>query len=368
MGTVLAGTNATATQFNDVVYLNNYIMNGNFNIWQRGTTSTNPADAAFIADRWHVSRDADGGTLPTNTIHSQQTLTAGDIPNSFYYYRINPDGAGSGFGTNAQYVIRQKIEHGTRLLAGASRKATLTFYARASVVSKKLGVGMFQNYGTTGSPSSAETLTGTSITLSTSWVKYSHTFTLNTLVGKTFGTDNNDYLMPVFGVMWGTTYGSNTFGGAAASTFDGSGTIDIAQVQLTIGDTSMEYKPLPYEWELRQCQRYCYVIDTDALAAGLNGVVGFGTAGTGTTAYILLNLPVSIRAYPTLTVTADQWALWDGFSGAHDVTSLTLVGANYTAPNTILLNASIAGGLTQYRTYYLTADGTARLLILEAEL
>lgn len=39
------------------------IINGNFDVWQRGTSLTNPASGAFLADRWAYVVSADSGTL-----------------------------------------------------------------------------------------------------------------------------------------------------------------------------------------------------------------------------------------------------------------------------------------------------------------
>ena len=54
----------------------NKIINGNFNIWQRGTTFSSPANEAYTADRFNITYD---GTGATRTI-SQQAFTAGAAP------------------------------------------------------------------------------------------------------------------------------------------------------------------------------------------------------------------------------------------------------------------------------------------------
>lgn len=231
------------------------IINGNFDIWQRATSMTNPVSNSIAADRWRLSF-ANSGTLPTTIIHSRQALTPGDIPNSFYHYRIAPNGAGSGFATGNFYNIQQPIEHGVRFLAGAGKKVTISFYAKSDIAGKKLGIGLQQEYGTGGSPSGNDVLTGQVVTLTNAWVKYTATINLSTLVGKTFGTNDDDVLRLFFFLMWGATIGSSYLSGAAAETFGGSGNIDIAQVQVCAGDTALTFQPMSYEEQLRKCYRY----------------------------------------------------------------------------------------------------------------
>lgn len=231
------------------------IMNGNFDVWQRGTSvATADVTSTFQADRWYDYPSKDGGTLPTLT-RSRQLHTSGDIANSFYFSRLATNGAGTSLGVNSYHQYAQKIEHATRLLCGASKKVTVSYWARSSIAGKKIGLCLVQNYGTTGSPTSEEIITGTAQTLTSSWVKYTSTFTTNTLVGKTFGTDNNDSLRVIFNVMWGDTIG-DAFGLTGAETYVGAGDIDIAQVQLCVGDVALPFQPKSYEEELGQCLRY----------------------------------------------------------------------------------------------------------------
>lgn len=229
------------------------IMNGNFDIWQRGT-SVALADAtqSYQADRWFDVPVDDGGTLPTLT-RSRQLLTSGDIANSFFYTRLATNGAGTSLGNGSYHEFSQKIENGTRNLCGLNKNVTLSFYARSSIANKKIGVYLAQVYGTGGSPSSAEIINGTNWTLTSTWTKYEYTFTTNTLVGKTFGTNYDDYLTVSFFNMWGSTY-QDRVGASTTETYVGSGNIDIAQVQLNAGDEALEFNPKSYEEELRACQ------------------------------------------------------------------------------------------------------------------
>lgn len=233
------------------------IMNGNFDVWQRGT-SVALADVtkAFQADRFHDYIDKNGGTLPTLT-RSRQLLTSGDIANAFYYTNLATNGAGTSLGTSSYHRYSEFIENGVRNLCGLNKKVTVSFWAKSDIANKRICPTLTQNYGTTGSPTTAEKILGTPITLTSTWTKYTATFTTNTLVGKTFGTDLNDYLALNIFTMWGTVIGNTDVqASVTAETYVGAGYIAIAQVQICSGDVALPFQPKSYEEELRACQRY----------------------------------------------------------------------------------------------------------------
>jgi hypothetical protein len=126
---------------------------------------------------------------------------------SFYYYRITPSAAGSAYGANSLQWLSQRIEHGTRFLCGAGKKVTISFVANSNISGKKLGVWIRQNYGTGGSPSAAEVINGSSVSLTSSLTRYTFTFNLNTLSGKSFGTNDDDFLEIAISYQWGRHLG-----------------------------------------------------------------------------------------------------------------------------------------------------------------
>jgi len=297
------------------------IINDNFDRWQRGTSFTNPSTNAYTADRYFVSYSADGGILPANIIHSRQILTSGDIPNSYYFYRINVDSAGSGFGINSIYRIVQKIENGTKLLCGLNKKLTLSFWARSSITNKKLGIIFTQDYGTGGSPSTLETITGQTFAITSTWTKYTCTITTNTLAGKTFGTDNNDNFRVQIVSLWGTSIAS-LVGDTVAETFVGAGNIDIAQVQLCAGDVALQFAPKSFGEELLACQRYCYQIDPLIQLPS--------TSYTTNDIYFWLpvNVPMRIAPTPVFGVEGTDWQLITPSGTVQTGFSLTLVSSS----------------------------------------
>lgn len=281
------------------------IINGNFDIWQRGTSFTNPTHGLYTADRWLTYLTANGGSHPANVIHSQQLVTPGDIFGAKNHYRVSVDGIGSALGDDSYYQLRQKIEHGSKYLAGAGKKITVSFWAKSNIVGKKLGVYIGQTYGSGGSPSAAENIAGDKFTLSTTWQKFTHTFTLNTLAGKTFGTSDNDNIPLAFVLQWGINM-APFVNDTVAEGWRGAGTIDIAQVQVCAGDKSLDFIPKSFGDELRSCKRYFHSIKVSNASTLLTSVLSVATEQD-----FVCHLPVDMRTNPTVTLSGSRGTDWD---------------------------------------------------------
>jgi hypothetical protein len=339
------------------------IQNANFQVAQKVTSQALPSPAVtYTLDRWSDRIMPDSGTMPATCTRSQVALTPGELPGSFFLSRLTVNGAGSGFGVNAGHQMEQKIEHGTRFLAGDGKKVTVSFYARSSIANKKLGVNIIQQYGTGGSPTSNEVIAATVIPLTSTLTKYTVTLTLNTLALKTFGTANDDVLRLQFWYMWGTTVGT-TQGLGAAETYVGSGTIDIAQVQVCSGDVALPFQPISYVRDLIECQRFCFVPET----SNTSNAIGFGTGITTTRVDVFVKLPVTMRIVPQLTATAADWTVGDVVNAPIDVSAISLV-AGCQSMDMARVKCDVAAGITVYRPYQLTVDGTAgRKIVFDAE-
>lgn len=230
------------------------LINGNFDVWQRGTSFTIPAASQrlFTADRWNMDQDAAVNLART---FSRQQLSSGELLGSYYYLRANVIGAGTGYTTTSYARTMQGIEYGTRYLCGAGKRVTISFWARSSIAGKRIAVCLGQQYGTGGSPTGEETVGGATFTLTSSWAKYNVTISTNTLAGKTFGTNNDDQLVLQIWYAWGSAF-LGLLGAPSAETWGGSGNVDIAQVQVNAGDTALPFPPRSYAEELALCQRY----------------------------------------------------------------------------------------------------------------
>lgn len=222
--------------------LRNKLLNGNFDIWQRGTTNTSTDTFGFLADRW--GRGVTGSSIS----QSRQLFTVGQtaVPNNpaAYWEGVVTSSAGA---SNYAYLY-QAIEN-VRTLSGQS--AVLTFWAKADAA-RNMAVEFFQLFGTGGSPSS--TVYGIGVTtcaLTTSWQKFTVSVTVPSVSGKTLGSNNDDRFAVVFWFDAGSSFNTRT-----NSLGQQSGTFSIAQVQLEQGTAATSFEQRPPSVEVPMCQRY----------------------------------------------------------------------------------------------------------------
>ena len=224
----------------------NYVINGDFDIWQRSTSQTSSGYGSV--DRWTNTHS--GSTKTT----SRQTFTVGqtDVPNNPTYFArtvVTTNSASNGFVANSQ-----RIESVSTL---AGKTATLTFYAKADSA-KNIALEPRQDFGTGGSPSAGVSGPVTTINLTTSWQKFSFTIAVPSITGKTIGTDSNDFLQLIFWLDAGSDFNSRT-----NSLGNQSGTFDFAHVSFVEGDATGIADPFEqrsYGEELALCQRYYQLV------------------------------------------------------------------------------------------------------------
>ena len=248
------GTTALLASINSgpLAGMRNRIINGNFDIWQRGTSFT---ANEYGADRWIHGRV---GTTHTAT---RQAFTLGqtDVPGEPEYFCRTVVSSVAGAGNYA--LLQQRIED-VRTFAG--QQVTVSFWAKADA-SKPIAVELQQRFGTGGSPSAQVTAIGvTKTTLSTSWQKITVTATVPSISGKTIGTNGDDYLALDIWFEAGSNWNART-----DSLGQQSGTFDIAQVQIEPGPVATPFERRPIGTELALCQRYYEKLTGSINAAGI---------------------------------------------------------------------------------------------------
>lgn len=202
----------------------NLIINGGFDVWQRGISFTDVNDV-YTADRMYVV--AGGGTTGDNV--TQQTFTVGqtDVPGEpTYFFRFT---AGS---TSSNKVVSHRIED---VRTGAGQTVTLSFWGKASTAHSST-IELGQNFGSGGS--SQVVPASQSYSLTTSWQKFTFNIVLPSISGKTIGTSSYLYISFIRSL--------------PASNVD----IDIAQMQLEVGEIATPFEHRSYGEELALCQRY----------------------------------------------------------------------------------------------------------------
>ena len=217
----------------------NKIINGDFNINQR-SFSTTSTSAIYGFDRWKIS--AGTGTFT----YSAQTFTTGTAPVAGYegvnFARLVTSGQTS---TSGYAGLQQPIED---VRVFANQTVTLSFWAKASSGTPKVQPTLEQIFGTSGS--AGVQIAGTSVTISTSWARYSVTMNVPSISGKTIGVNNT--LQVQLYTSLGTDY--PTYGNIGVQ----SATIDFWGVQIESGSVATAFQTATgtFQGELAACRRY----------------------------------------------------------------------------------------------------------------
>jgi hypothetical protein len=258
----------------------NRTINGNFDIWQRGTSFTG---SEYTADRWINTR------VGTTHTASRQGFTPGEnsVANEPTYYcrTIVTSVAGA---SNLSY-LEQRIED-VRTFAG--QQVTISLWARVDAT-KNISVELEQVFGTGGSPSaSVQSIGVTKVSIGTSWQKVTVTATVPSISGKTLGSNNDHHLK--LGIWFDA---GSDFNARTDSLGQQSGTFDIAQVQIEPGAVATPFEQRPIGTELALCQRYFYrVADTNITLAP--------PSITDPNSFGFVTFPVTMRAHPTTNISS----------------------------------------------------------------
>lgn len=309
----------------------NPIINGDFKIWQRGTSFTFSSSDAYTADRFLVSAGS-GGTVTV----SQQTFTPGAAPVSGYEGSTYLQAAYSVSGTGC--YIYQKIED---VRAFAGQTVTVSFWARITSGTKtNCFVDVVQNFGSGGSATAVSNSTDPNFTLTTTWTRFTQVVPVASISGKTIGTSS--FLYPR--IQYGTS---------------GTSTFQFWGVQVEAGSSATTFQTASgsIQGELALAQRY-YWRATGATVGWLIGTSSTAFEGS-------FQMPVTFRS----SASSIEWSsmrLSDGTT-ATNATAITLNAGNTTATNTYV-TGTVASGLTQYRPYILNAANSSAYIGFSAEL
>ena len=232
----------------------NLVINGGFEIWQRGLSWNSFNSTRYTADRW-LQYAAGGSTI---TVTRQQFTTGQkEVPgNPKYYYRMDntpdPD--------STWLELFHRIEDVRRF---SDVPVTLSFWMRANKPQHDLidRINVSQNFGTSGS--SLVTVTSPKFNISTQWQKYEFTFDLPSIAGKTINV--NSFLQ----IHWIRP------SAVAADTY-----YDLAQVQLEYGRGATPFEQRSYGEEFNLCERYYQLYGGLGNASGEHGTSEYNGGNT----------------------------------------------------------------------------------------
>jgi hypothetical protein len=321
-------TNRVTTVENTRPLSNNYIINGGFDIWQRGT-SLNTGAFTYRADRFLVDQN----------VTSERST---DVPSGAgvgYSMQISAGAGAAG--------IRQAIElPGTSIAGEFSNDTTWTisFYAK-SATARDLSVSASFRAGIVGT--AAKTVMPSVVigTTQSSWARFSHTFTIPS----------------------GSISSANCLAFVINAAAGASSDVYFTGVQLEVGSVATPFRrnANSIQGELAACQRYYY----RAVAGVAYGAFGLGFAASGTSVQVQTQYPVSMRTAPTAieTLATSNYVVADGVSRFVCSGSFALDTTQTTNERAIFTISS--SGLTTYRPYAFTANNNvAAYLGFSAEL
>nr|WP_298095948.1 hypothetical protein [uncultured Shinella sp.] len=320
----------------------NKIVNGNFDIWQRGPSQTMSGYGSD--DRW---RNFHSGSTKTS---SRQAFAMGqtDVPGSPAYFSRTIVASVAGAGN---YVIKEQRIEKVSVLAG--KRATLTFYAKADVP-RSIAAELVQQFGAGGAPSAfVPGIGAVKLALTAAWQRFTVVVDIPSIAGKTLGTDGNDCLSVFFWLDAGASFNART-----GNLGQQSGTFDIARVSIVEGDASTEddpFEPRHPAQELALCQRYyekSYELETvPGTASVAAGSISMRAAGSGS---ILHTLRFLTRKRTTPTITSFSGST--GATGMVRNNSTDIAAAPTSVSTTGYRETSLASAAGDNMIWHYSAD------------
>jgi hypothetical protein len=317
----------------------NAIINGGFDIWQRGTSVAIGA-TGYTADRYYLQ------AYNAMTVSRQATGDTTNLPFITYAGRVQRDSGTSG--VNFVYFTQSIESLNSRQFAG--RTVTFSYYARRGAnfsgasnnISGELlsGTGTDQSVlGYTGS----STVVSTNAALTTTWQRF-------TFTGTVPSTSNE----------LGFYIGYTPSGTAGANDW-----FEITGIQLEVGSVATQFTRAggTIQGELAACQRYYY------RTSGSNAysLLGSGYAKSSTAADGIISFPVTMRTTPTVFANGSLYVEDSGAAGS--VTSTATYGNAST--NNVKINLTGLTGVapTAHRPCLIyTNNNSSSYISAEAEL
>ncbi len=316
---------------------NNMLINGNFDVWQRGTTFTQNDDL-YIADRWNALQEANSSwTFARDT----------DVPTSGSKYALKASNATA----NNQCAIVQILE-GADAKQFANENVSLSFYAKTtSGEIANLRAAILSWTGTEDSVTSDVISTwaqnGTNPTWAASWtmentpanLALTNSYQQFTIENIAIDTANMKNLAVVIWVDDGTITSGDDFW--------------VTQVMLNKGGTAAQFTPRVFADELSLCQRY-YIRIRDTAQGYSHFATGFVTGIN-----FQVSTPVTLRTTPTVTASG----IGHRFGGADytlssvSVQNMTNAGVALTATSSGSPgNGNVSGIWTDSGSLYFDAE------------
>ena len=285
----------------------NLILNGDFQIAQRGVSSTSSGYQTVDRHKFSYS-----GTDEAPT-QAQVDLSSSDTPYTLGFrkaYKITNGNQTSGAGADDYIKYSHSVEGQNANSSGwnfksASSFVTLSFWCKSSVAQS------FQAYFETADTTKQAYIFETGSLTADTWTKITKTIPGNP--NSTINNDNGRGITINISMFYGTNKtGSNTLNqwkeysgsnlhSASATTWytTNDATFEITGVQIEVGDTATDYAHESYGNALAKCQRYFFMLgDHDAQTH--NACFGRGVTLNNSVIFAFNpHYPVTMRDAPT---------------------------------------------------------------------
>jgi len=280
----------------------NFIINGDFQIWQRATAATAASNTYATADRWAFGESTDGAytseqstDTPTGTgfsVKAQVTTADTSLAAAQYSYIY----------THLEAQNLQSLQYGT----SSAKTLTVSFFVK----SNKTGTYTFAIY----KQDNTALVIPIEYTINSANTWEKKTITITPTAGSTSlitasggAMDNNNGLgfQVAFGLAWGSTYhGTNNTWSTNTNYYGTSNQVNwmdstsnnfyLSQVQLEIGEVATPFEHEDFGTTLAKCQRYFY-----SVAKGNNLTICNANSYSTTAVYGTIHFPVTMRSNPT---------------------------------------------------------------------
>jgi uncharacterized protein YaiE (UPF0345 family) len=280
----------------------NILMNGDFLISQRGKSFVFPSlgtySEGYTLDRWVYASHPDGGSSPAAVV-TQEAFSLGqtDVPgNPSNFLRITYTTIGASLGVNSYVLVQQIIPHAETLF---SQVCTISFYARSSIPQENILLRI-HSYQTDANEIREVVVQFCKINPDNNnkWQRFKTVFKVP---GKSvINVEGSEKLLFVqFLTQVGSNFTSN-FQNIPRVELLQTGTIDIADFKMELGNVATPMERKPYLTQLWDCQEYFYQTSGYHYSAGINNNVN----GSG---YAVGNIyfPRRMRYSPSVKTSAN---------------------------------------------------------------
>ena len=291
--------NETIVSFTPLKNHKNLIINGDFNIWQRGTTIFPIVSGEYTADRMKFLENTEAVLQALRSTDVPTVAESGHYSNYSYHADVTTS---DGFMAAGQFVGPWYIIVGYDANRLFGNYATLSFWVKATVTGTHC-VSFRNDVATDRSYIAEYTVNATN-----TWEKKEITVDFTTIASAGTWDHTNGYGLQLHwsmgcGSNYHTTPGAWQTGNYLATSnqvIDVASTANnfrLSQVQLEIGDTATSFEHRSFEEEFSLCQRY-FQYFTYAFAS-------YESAGNNCVAYT--NWATDMRVAPTISGDTDAY-------------------------------------------------------------